>query len=276
MIAGDALGCVDGGCVAVVEPPGCEVAAVEHDLLTARQRDVRAGGVDVGEVAAHPVVDRELGSVREVLASVVASQDDVLARCVRSSTDRNGSFEIELARVGEGPSGEEVELVGFGAGAGEHQRGAVGSERVPVGDRALAECETVVVEHDPTVRPVCGEGCDDIAVAELIERCLLPRGVLTPVDGELGDAVTKHVECGSEASAGGDFGELVVIADEDELGAGPCHLIHDTGEIAHRGHAGLIHDDHGASVDVAVLDEVAGQCGRVDPGAGFEFAGGAC
>ena len=67
-----------------------------------------------------------------------------------------------------------------------------------------------------------------------------------------------------------------MIADEDELGADPCHLIHDTGEIAHRRHTGLVDHDHRASVDVAVLDEVAGQRGRVDPGAGFELAGGAC
>ena len=65
--------------------------------------------------------------------------------------------------------------MGFGAGAGEHQRGAVGAQRVPVGDRSLAECETVVVEHDPTVRLVGGERCGDVAVAELIEGRLFPR-----------------------------------------------------------------------------------------------------
>ena len=67
-----------------------------------------------------------------------------------------------------------------------------------------------------------------------------------------------------------------MIADEDELGADPCHLIDDTGQVTHRGHAGLIHDDHGASVDVTVLDEVASQRRRVDPGAGCEIVGGPC
>ena len=134
----------------------------------------------------------------------------------------------------------------------------------------------VVVEHDPAVCLVGGEGCGDVAVAELIERCLFPGRVLASVDGELGDAVAEHVERGSEASAGGDFGELVVIADEDELGADPCHLIDDTGQVADGRHAGLVDHDHRARVDVSVLDEMASQRGRVDPGAGFELTSCAC
>src|SRR5690606_9351588 len=110
------------------------------------------------------------------LASVVASQDDVLAGCIRTSADRDGSFEFQLAVVRESLPGEQVELAGFGAGAGEHQRDAAGPPPVPVGDRSLAECETVVVEHDPTVRLVRGEGCGDVAVAKLIEGRLLPPG----------------------------------------------------------------------------------------------------
>ena len=186
------------------------------------------------------------------------------------------AVEVELAGVGEDLPGEKVELVGFGSGTGEHQGRSVGAKRVPVGDRSLAECEAVVVEHDAAVCLVGGEGGGDVAVAELVEGRLLPCGLLTAVDGELGDAITEHVEGGSESSAGGDFGELVVIADEDQLGADPCHLIDDTGQVAHRGHAGLVDHDHRARVDVAVLDEMASKRGRVDPGAGFELAGGAC
>ena len=57
VIARDALGGVDGRCVAAVEPTRTDVVAVENDLLTAVQCDVCAGRVDAGEVAAHPVVD---------------------------------------------------------------------------------------------------------------------------------------------------------------------------------------------------------------------------
>ena len=153
---------------------------------------------------------------------------------------------------------------------------SVGAQRVPVGDRPLAKCEAVVVEHHPAVCLVGGEGCGDVAVAELVEGRLLPCRCLPSVDGEFGDAVAEGVEGGSEAAAGGDFGELVVIADEDQLGADPCHLIDDTGEVADCGHAGLVDHDHRAGVDVAVLDEMASECGRVDPGAGFELAGRAC
>jgi hypothetical protein len=84
-----------------------------------------------------PLSTAKLGFVGEVLASVVATQDDVLARRVRPSSDRDASFEVELVGVCEDVPGEEVELTGFSASAGKHQRDAVGAQRVPVSDRSL-------------------------------------------------------------------------------------------------------------------------------------------
>jgi len=90
------------------------------------------------------------------------------------------------------------------------------------------------------------------------------------------DAVTEHVERGSQAAAGAGFGKWVVVADEDQLGAGAGHVVHDTARSrAAAMRASSIHD-HRGRVDVTVLDEVASERRRADACAGLELAGGAC
>ena len=122
-----------------------------------------------------------------------------------------------------------------------------------------------VGDDDAAVVAVGGEGGGDVAAAELVEGVLLPDVLLAAVDGQLDDAVAERVEGGPERAAGGDFGELVVVADEHDLGPDGGGLIDDGGEVAGAGHRGLVDDDHGGGGDRALFDAVAGDRRRRDP-----------
>ena len=98
---------------------------------------------------------------------------------------------VDAGAVGVGPGGDGV-LVDLGGGGGD-------------GDVAV-----VVVGAEP------GEG---VAVAQFVERGVFPLGVLAAVDGQLGDVGAEEVDGGGEHAAGADLGELVVVTDEDHLGA---------------------------------------------------------
>ncbi len=79
-----------------------------------------------------------------------------------------------------------------------------------------------------------------------------------------------------ESSAGGDFGELVVVADEDHLRAVPAGGGDDVVEVDGAAHPGLADHDDRVTCHRRLVDEAleAGNSERGDVCAGFEFAGG--
>ena len=78
---------------------------------------------------------------------------------------------------------------------------------------------------------------------------MFPRLLLAAVDDELGDPVAERVEGGPKALLRRHLGELAVIADEHDLGAGGRGLVDDGGKVAGACHAGFVDDDHGRGGD---------------------------
>ena len=58
--------------------------------------------------------------------------------------------------------------------------------------------------------------------------------------GELGRVAGGGLDGGGEGAAGGDFGELVVVADEDHLGAGVAGGGDHTVQVDGAGHPGFV------------------------------------
>jgi len=79
-------------------------------------------------------------------------------------------------------------------------------------------------------------------VAELGERFSFPGVVLAAVLGEL-DRLETHGE-GGEGAAGVDLGELVMVADEDDLGAVSVGVVEETGQLAGADHGRFVDHDH--------------------------------
>ena len=111
-----------------------------------------------------------------------------------------------------------------------------------------------VGDDDPAVVAVGGEGGRDVAAAQLVERVAFPRVLLAAVDGQFDDTVAERVERGPERAAGGDFGELVVVADEHDLGADCGGLVDDRGDVAGAGHRRFVDDDQRGGGDLALFD----------------------
>lgn len=99
-----------------------------------------------------------------------------------------------------------------------------------------ADGHSVVV----AVRPI---GRLDVAVAELIERCAFPVGALATVDGQLAPPIADRVHRSGEPSTRTDLGELVMVADQDDLGACATGLRDEPIELQGADHRGLV-DDH--------------------------------
>ena len=127
--------------------------------------------------------------------------------------------------LGEQCSGLPVEEAGLAAGAGEEQGVGAGAARVePVGEHDGVEVLGLVADDDSALFPVGVEGGRDVPAAQFVQRGALPGVDLAPVRGQLDDAVAERVEGGAERAAGGDLGELVVVADEDHLRTGVGRL----------------------------------------------------
>ena len=169
-------------------------------LSTRHDRGRRDGGVEAG----------------------VAGEDDPVTGLELAVTDVEDGAVKEAGGGGSGAA-VTVEGAGFGTGAGEQE----GVAAVPVGlppvpDGGSVDVLEAVVEDDAAVVVVGVEGGGDVAVAELVEGVDLPRFGLAAVDGQLGKVRAGGVDGGGEPSPGGDLGELVMVADEDHLGARPC------------------------------------------------------
>jgi hypothetical protein len=76
----------------------------------------------------------------------------------------------------------------------------------------------------------------------VVDGLLLPGLDLAPVHGQLAGAEPEPQ--GAEAAAGGDGGELAVVADQDHLGAGPLGVSEQRREFAGGDHGGLVHHQH--------------------------------
>ena len=112
-------------------------------------------------------------------------------------------------------------------------------------ERDRVEVLGLVADDDATLLAVGVEGGRDVAAAQLVQRGPLPRMDLAAVRGQLDDTVAERVERGPERAAGGDLGELVVVADEKHLRADVRRLRHDRGEVARAGHRRLVDHDQG-------------------------------
>ena len=89
----------------------------------------------------------------------------------------------------------------------------------PRGDRLLVDLGGGGGDGDVAVVVVGAEPGLGVAVAQFVEGGVFPHGVLAAVDRQLGDVGSEEVDGGGEDAAGADLGELVVVADEDHLGA---------------------------------------------------------
>ena len=191
-------------------------------LSTRHDRGRRDGGVEAG----------------------VAGEDDPVTGLELAVTDVEDGTGQE-AGGGSSVAAVTVEGAGFGTGAGEQE----GVAALPVGlppvpDGGSVNVLEAVVEDDAAVVVVGVEGGGDVAVAELIEGVDLPLLGLPAVDGQLGTVCAGGVDGGGEPATGGDLGELVMVADEDHLGARGAGGGDDAVQVDGAGHAGFVdHDD---------------------------------
>lgn len=97
---------------------------------------------------------------------------------------------------------------------------------------------------DPVTSVVHGDGPVNRAVAELGESCAFLQVMLADVFGEFNGGEADGE--GSEETAGVDLGELVGVADKDELPRGGVDQVADLNKSASADHARLIDHYHGA------------------------------
>src|SRR5205807_9846069 len=117
---------------------------------------------------------------------------------------------------GEAVAGPAVEVIDIAVTGGDHQMVAAGlAGGPPVVDELFPDLVGGVGLVEAVVGLVGGEGDVGVSVAELGQGVAFPAFSLAAVLGEL-DGVKAGGE-GGEAAAGFDLGELVVVADEDDL-----------------------------------------------------------
>ncbi len=212
----------------------------------------------------------------EVLVAVVAAHHDLVADDVAVAGELDLVFEGQLTGGGEQLASVAVEEAGFGSCPGEEQRFSVGPDGVPVAEHDRVEVVGCVGDDDSAVVSVCGERRRNVTAAELVERLTFPLVLLAAVDGQLNDLIAECVEGGAEGSAGGDFGQLVMVADEHDLGADGGCLIDDRSDVTGAGHRSFVHDDNRGRGDGSLFDEVPGDRRRLDARPLLKLAGGTC
>ena len=120
-------------------------------------------------------------------------------------------------------------------------------------------------DGDVAVVEVGAEPGEGVAVAQLVEGGVFPFGLLAAVDGEFGGARAEEVDGGREDAAGGDLGQLVMVADQDHLGADLAGVGDDAVEVDGGGHAGFVdHDDVAGGERGGLVELEAGERERVD------------
>jgi hypothetical protein len=101
---------------------------------------------------------------------------------------------------------------------------------------------------DAVMLGIGGNRLLDAAGAHVLDRLLLPRLHLPPIDGQLAGAQPQAQ--GAEAIAGGDGGELPVIPDQHHLRARPIRVAEEGGELAGGDHGGLVHHQHRPAIQL--------------------------
>jgi hypothetical protein len=146
----------------------------------------------------------------------------------------------------------------------------------PVLDGACVHLGGVVEDPDPVVGEVGVPGVVDVAVAEVVEGFDLPRLGLATVDGQLGHLPAEDADGGGESATGLDFGELVVVPDQDDLRPGRLGGGDEVVEVDGAAHPDLIDDHHAVRGEGLVAGVVveAGDRERDDPGSGLELTSG--
>ena len=155
----------------------------------------------------------------------------------------------------------------------------LGARRPPVRHQLFADGLGGVADDHPSGAVVDGDRGGGVAAPQLVERVAFPRLPLAAVVGQLNDR--QPVDQPAEHPADVDLGQLVVVADQDELCAAPLGVVEEAGELAGAHHAGLV-DDEDAAVREATCRAGAVEGGQqrvdgvaVDPGAGVQLGGGA-
>ena len=111
-------------------------------------------------------------------------------------------------------------------------------------------------DRHPAVVDVGVDGRGDVALAQSDEGVTLPllvRAGLATVGGQGDDVDSELVGEGAQRPTGVDGGQLTVVADQDELGAGHIDMGAELVEGAAADHRRLVEDDHVAASEAARL-----------------------
>ena len=238
-----ALGSVGGEGVAVADVAAlAQVALVESDVVAGVEAHGDVAGLDVGDGAGLAVRDRDAFAIDRVLRGVV-SDDDSLARSEHCDAVVGSGRRVEGSGGDQAVDDRGVEVVDEFVRAGEeHWAAAVGERGQVAVDGSVDHLGGVGGDDHTLVSEVCVDGGGDVPVAEFGEGVLFPFGALASVDVESGDGA-RVIGRVSEPAASSDFGELVVVADEEHPSAG-CELAGDgVFESADVGHAGFVDDE---------------------------------
>jgi hypothetical protein len=225
------------------------LAELDGTVVAEVDAERSVGGVDVGDRAALAV---------EVAGVVVVADDDDMVADGEGAVGVPGDFVgAEVALRFAEFAGAEVEVGDVGAAVGEHDRVAIGTG--PVVDERLSCLFGGVGDGDPPVFAVGAGEAFDLARAELLKGFAVPRVLLTAAFAQLDGWGLNGEDV--EGAAGGDLGELAVVADEDELALRGVGGVGEAGEVAGADHAGLVDDQHGVAGEVVAFVEVTGQPG---------------
>ena len=125
----------------------------------------------------------------------------------------------------------------------------------PVLDRAVTDLVSGVREDHPVVLVVGVPERGEVAISEVIERCVFPREALAAVDGQFASLVANGGEGCLEAAAGGDLGKLVMITNQDHLGTRGVSAGDDLVEVDGAAHSGFVHHHNRVRIEVCVICE---------------------
>jgi hypothetical protein len=111
-------------------------------------------------------------------------------------------------------------------------------------------------DADPLVGGVEADGGFQVAGAQMIQGAAFGTIALAEVLVEDSDDVGVTVQHCLQRATGADRGELAVVTDDDQLGAGSLGAEQEPGQVEVRGHAGLVDHDHCLTIerDLAVVE----------------------
>ena len=153
----------------------------------------------------------------------------------------------------------------------QHRRVAVLARSQPTVHRNRHHRLRIDRRRHPTMVKVRINRGRDVTVAQLLQGLDLPVGFLATVDRQFGDLSPIGGGCVCEPAAGGDFGKLMLIPNQDHPAARRDHLVGEVRQRADVGHAGLIdhHDRSRVEAHSAVIQSMQQRVHRrrLDPGA---------